>query len=218
MISRLLLRAQKKLTVKILLVVAILMLVACQHSPRKEYYALSAPAGEYNLNEFAAVNQVVGVGPINVPEYLHHNKIGYWKTPQQLVLLDNHYWAEPLDQGIVRVLALQLQVKQPNWRVLQFPWPNNQRPNYSLRIDIQRLDATADYAILEANLDWVNLVTRQVVGTQRIKVRQDSSASAASIAQTFSELLHQAVATIDTSSIPNAGATAANSSSAKRID
>jgi uncharacterized lipoprotein YmbA len=208
MIARLLLTAQKSLTVKFFLVFAILFLAACKHSPRKEYYALSAPAAEYNVNDIAAVNQAVGIGPINVPEYLHHNKIGYWKTPQQLALLDNHYWAEPLEQGIVRVLALQLQAKQPNWRVQQFPWSNNQRPNYSLRVDIQRLDAFANYAILEANIDWVNLETRQVIGSQRIKVRQDSFANAASIAQTFSELLQQAVAAVDTSSIPNADANA----------
>ena len=185
-----------------------LVLSACQHSPRKEYYALSAPLENSNQNEFSTVSQLVGIGPIKVPEYLQHNKIGYWKTPQQLALLDNHYWAEPLEQGIVRVLALQLQVKQPNWRVQQFPWSNNQRPNYSLRVDIQRLDAFANYAILEANIDWINLETRQVVGSQRIKVHQDSSVSAASIAQTFSELLQQAVAAVDTSSIPNADANA----------
>lgn len=178
-----------------------LLLSACQHSPRKEFYALSAPVENASHNEFASVNQVVGVGPIQIPEYLQHNKIGYWKTPQQLALLDNHYWAEPLDQGIVRVIALQLQTKQPEWRVMQFPWPNNLRPNYSLRIDIQRLDAFANYTILEANFDWINLANRQVVNSQRVKIRRDSSANAASIAQTFSELLQQAVSAMDTSPI-----------------
>jgi uncharacterized lipoprotein YmbA len=185
-----------------------LVLSACQHSPRKEYYALSAPMENSNQNEFSTASQLVGVGPIKVPEYLQHNKISYWKTPQQLALLDNHYWAEPLDQGIVRVIALQLQAKQPEWRVMQFPWPNNQRPNYSLRIDIQRLDAFANHTILEANFDWIDLANRQVVNSQRVKIRKDSSANAASIAQAFSELLQQAVSVMDTSAIANVDAKA----------
>ncbi len=177
---------------KVLLIITAIFIAACQHSPRKEYYALSAPAADFSANELATVNQVVGIGPVNIPEYLHHNKIGYWKTPQQLVLLDNHYWAEPLDLGIARVLALQLQAEHPTWRVLQFPWPNNQRPNYSLRVDIQRMDAFSNGVVFEANLDWINLRNKTVVASQRIKLRQDASANAAAIAQAFSEVLQQA--------------------------
>jgi hypothetical protein len=188
---------------KILLIFLVLASSACQHSPRKEYFALSAAASDAGVTELTLVNQVIGVGPVGIPEYLQHNKISYWKTPQQLSMMENHYWAEPLERGITRVLALQLQAKYPHWRVIQFPWLNNQRPQYSLKIDIQRLDAFADHAVLVATIDWVDLHTKTVIHSQRIKLKQDSSADSAVIAQTFSELLQQAANAIHPSPLSN---------------
>lgn len=181
---------------KILLLLLAITLSACQHSPRKEYFALSASAANSSINTQAPVNLVVGIGPVTIPEYLQHNKISYWKTAQQLILQDNHYWAEPLERGITRVLALELQAAHTDWRVVQFPWPANQRPAISLRIDIQRLDAFVSYTVLEATIDWINVQNKAVLGSQRISLRQDSSANSAAIAQTFSELLQQTARTI----------------------
>lgn len=187
---------------KYIMIVIALSLMACQHSPRKEHYALSATAANFDTNELRPVNLIVGVGPVNLPEYLHHNKIAYWKTAQQLVLLDNQYWAEPLDRGITRVLALELQAQQPQWRVVQFPWMTNQRPNYSLKVDIQRLDAFTDYTVLELNVDWIDLNNKKVTNSQTIKLRRDSSANAASIAEAISLLLQEAARAVKAPALP----------------
>ncbi len=187
---------------KISLVLIIFTLSACANSPPREYFALSATETDFNITEQTPVNQLIGVGPVTIPEYLQHNKIGFWKTPQQLILRENQFWAEPLERGITRVLALELQAAHPDWRVLQFPWPNNQRPGYAIKVDIQRLDAFIDHAVIEANIDWINLQTRTVIGSQRIKLRQDSSTGSAAIAQAFSELLQQSARTITPPTLP----------------
>lgn len=178
---------------KILLLLALLSVCACQHSPRKEYFALSASAADFTVSEQTPVNQFVGVGPISIPEYLQHNKIAYWKNAQQLVLQDNHYWAEPLERGITRVLTLELQSSQRDWRVVQFPWPGKQRPGYSLRLDIQRLDAFADQAVLEARADWIDLQTQQILASQPIRLRIPCSTNSNAIAQAYSTLLQQTI-------------------------
>lgn len=188
---------------KILLIVIILSTCACQHSPRKEYFALSATAADVDITDQTPINQLIGIGPVTIPEYLQPDKMSYWKTAQHLILLDNHYWAEPLEAGITRVLALELQAGHPEWRVMQFPWPNSQRPGYSLKIDIQRLDAFADYAVIEANIDWIDLRTKTAIHSQRIKLRQDSSTNPAVIARTFSELLQRTAQTITPPLLPN---------------
>lgn len=164
---------------------------ACQSSPPKEYFALSANAANFSSSENNAVNYVVGIGPIVIPEYLQHSKISYWKTSQHLTLLNNHYWAEPLERGITRVLALELQAAHTDWRVVQYPWPTNLRPSFALRVDVLRFDAFKDHALLEATVDWIDLQTKKVLGSQTIKMRQDSSASPDAIAQAFSELLQK---------------------------
>jgi uncharacterized protein len=181
---------------KILLLLASLSIGACMNSPPSEYFALGASEANFTVAEQAPVNQLIGIGPVTIPEYLQHNKIGYWKNAQQLTLLENNYWAEPLERGISRVLALELQAVHPDWRVLQFPWPANQRPGYSLKVDIQRFDAFTDHAVIEANLDWVNLQTKTIIGSQRIRLRQDSRANSIAIAQAFSALLQQTARSI----------------------
>lgn len=173
-----------------LLLIAIL-LGACQSSPPKQYFALSATGTNLTSPETRAVNHMIGVGPISIPEYLQHNKISYWKTPQQLALHENHFWAEPLERGIVRVLALELQTAHPEWRVVQFPWPTNLRPQYSLRIDVLRFDAFNDHTLLEANIDWIDMQDKRVVGSQLIKMRHDSNTNPANIAAAFSILLQK---------------------------
>lgn len=182
---------------KIFLVLITFSACACTHSPPREYFALSATEMDFITTEQTPINQLIGVGPVTIPEYLQHNKMGYWRSEQQLILLDNHYWAESLERGISRVLGLTLQTIHPDWRVLQFPWPGNQRPGYSLKVDIQRLDAFTDHSVIEVNIDWVNLQTKAIIGTQRVKLRQDSRANPAAIARAFSELLQQTARSIN---------------------
>lgn len=189
----------------ILLVIALLSLCACQHSPRKEYFALSASAAEFTAEQQAPITQLIGVGPITIPEYLQHNKIAYWKNAQQLILRENHYWAEPLERGITRVAALELQTLHRDWRVVQFPWPRNQRPTYTLKMDILRLDAYGDQATLEVNIDWINQQTQQVIGSQRIQRRVACSTDSSSIARAYSELLQQTLRTISPPQFPSGG-------------
>lgn len=175
---------------KILFLVLLTSISACQHSPRKEYVALGANAPDFSIAEPAPADLVIGVGPVQLPEYLQHPKVGYWKTPYQLILLDNDYWAEPLERGITRVLALALQNTHEHWRVVQFPWASSARPDYALRVDIQRLDAFANRASIEANIDWVDTRTKQVVARKQLRAQVASTATAADIALAFSQLLH----------------------------
>lgn len=182
---------------KPLLLLIALTLCACISSPRKEYFALNAEAPEFTQTENTVINDLIGIGPVIIPEYLQLNRISYWKTPQQLIMLDNAYWAEPLEQGITRVVALRLQNQNRQWRVIQHPWRSNQRPNYSLRMDIQRLDALTNNAVLEANLDIIDTRSNQIIASRHLKIRVDAKPAnakpnATAIASAYSELLQQA--------------------------
>lgn len=175
---------------RIILITTLLILCACQHSPRKEYFALNAATEEVHYNS-ASIEKVVGIGPLSIPEYLQHSRISYWITPLQLSMKENHSWAEPLEQGVNRVLRLHIQAAHPQWRVVQFPWRSNQRPAYTIRIDIQRLDAFANYAVIEASIDVVDMQTNKVIGSKQFNARVDSSSESRDIARAYSELLQQ---------------------------
>lgn len=198
---------------RIMLVSVLLFISACQHSPRKEYFALSSsattttaatdeltathssmqtqPAQNQPTSAIANPVKTIGIGPLNIPEYLQHTRISYWKTANQLMLQENHYWAEPLEQGISRVLSLNLQTTSPQWRVVQFPWRNSQRPAYAIRVDIQRLDALSDHAIIVASMDLIDIKTNNIIRSKQFSSRVASAPHSAAIAQAFSELLQQ---------------------------
>lgn len=188
---------------KILLVLILFSLCACQHSPRKEYFALSATALASDTNQ-GVTNQSVtsqsiatqgtlGVGPVTIPEYLQHNKISYWRTPQQIEMLQNHYWAEPLEQGIARVLAAQLQQQIPV-RMVKFPWRRSQQPQYAVRMDIQRLDALANQAVLEADLELLD-AQHKILASRHLRLSTEIPATTApAIAAAFSRLVQEAAA------------------------
>ncbi len=195
---------------RVLFIFALLLISACQHSPRKEYFALSSTTtssttesaiidSAQNQSPRLSVNSanVVGIGPMNIPEYLQHTRISYWKTPNQLVLQENHYWAEPLEQGISRVLSIRLQAAHPQWRVVQFPWRNSQRPTYAIRVDIQRLDAFSENAIIVVAMDLIDVKTNNIVRSKQFIAQVASAPNSAAIAQAFSELLRQTAASMD---------------------
>jgi uncharacterized lipoprotein YmbA len=203
---------------RIIFVSVLLFIAACQHSPRKEYFALSSsatsttpatdestathsmqtqPAQNQPTSSIATPVKTIGIGPLNIPEYLQHTRISYWKTPNQLMLQENHYWAEPLEQGISRVLSLNLQTTSPQWRVVQFPWRNSQRPAYAIRVDIQRLDALSDHAIIVASMDLIDIKTNNIIRSKQFSSRVASAPHSAAIAKAFSELLQQTAASMN---------------------
>jgi uncharacterized lipoprotein YmbA len=183
---------------RLMLIAALLLLCACQHSPRKEYFALNASAPEPTAT-YGSINveKVIGIGPILIPEYLQHSRVSYWKNPLQLSLQDNHYWAEPLEQGISRVLRLHVQAAHPQWRVVQFPWRSNQRPHYAIRVDIQRLDAFSDHAVIAAGVDTVDVQTNIIIESKQFSARVSSTNHSADIARAYSELLEQIASDIN---------------------
>lgn len=195
---------------RILFVSALLLVSACQHSPRKEYFALSSTEVAAAKESTAILStpiqssgstgnpvKVIGIGPLTIPEYLQHTRISYWKTSNQLMLQENHYWAEPLEQGVSRVLGLELQTAHPQWRVVRFPWRSSQRPDYAIRVDIQRLDAFSDHAIIVAGLDLIDTKTNTIIRSRQFSSSVTSATHSAAIAQAFSELLQQTAASMD---------------------
>jgi uncharacterized lipoprotein YmbA len=105
-------------------------------SPDQSSSSASNPSGRHDL--------AVGVGPVNVPEYLQSRKIATRVGANRVEYSDLDYWAEPLDQSIPRVLARDLSRSLNTDRVLLFPWNRRTHVDYQLEIDVQRFDIDPD--------------------------------------------------------------------------
>ncbi len=162
------------------------LLVGCQQSPRKQYYLLSATPA---TNKTAEITQTLGLGPIEVADYLRNAQIIINGNANHLQITDNAYWGEPLQKGISRVLAVNLMNHQSNAIIETFPWRSDSTPTLSLRLTIYDLQLINSEAVINASWKLVNNETKAVL-LQRIFVRnKPSGKSAAAIAATYSEFL-----------------------------
>jgi uncharacterized protein len=64
----------------------------------------------------------IGVGPVFLPGYLDRIQIVTRTGADHVDLSPFYRWAEPLDEGIGRVLAEEIGVRVPTDRIVTFPW------------------------------------------------------------------------------------------------
>lgn len=162
------------------------LLVGCQQSPRKQYYLLNATP---TTNQTAEITQTLGLGPIEVADYLRNPQIIINRNTNHLQITDNAYWGEPLQKGIARVLAVNLMNHQTNSLIETFPWRSDATPTLSLRLTIYDLQLINGEAAINASWKLIDNKTKAVLSQQHFVRNKSSGESAAEIAATYSELL-----------------------------
>jgi uncharacterized lipoprotein YmbA len=124
-------------------------LSGCGSSPRNNYYLLTAQQTAAPVGETPAL----GIGPIEIPGYLDRANLVYNQQGNKLQVSDSENWAEPLQNGIERVLALNLASLLNTQNVRIFPWNPQRGPNYGIKVNVLTLDANKDEATLTA--EWL---------------------------------------------------------------
>lgn len=135
----------------------VLCLVGCGSSPINHYYRLTPASAAIGTAQHPAI----GVGPIDIPEFLNRNSLVYSGGDNQLQVIGNERWAEPLGDGVQRVVGLNLAQLLNSDNLSYFPWNPRRAPDYGISVSVLNLDAVAGEAILVA--DW--LVYRPADGT-----------------------------------------------------
>lgn len=170
--------------------IAVLWLTACATSPPSNYYWLT-PRGEFTAG---SQSLSIGVGPIEVPEYLNRRSLVHSDGNNQLRIYDQERWAEPLEDGILRVVGLNLANLLGTEDLHYYPWNPRRAPDYRARVRLLALDAGDREAILVA--EWVVDGPGEKPGaTRRIsQLRQPLPAGKlkpGQLAPAYSELLYQ---------------------------
>jgi hypothetical protein len=128
------------------LTVTLLLLAGCGSTPRSNYYMLSADAS----GQPGSAGPAIGVGPVLVPEYLKGREMVLNRSEHKLELADYDRWAEPLDAGVTRVVAVNLAVLLDTQNVQSFPWRRDAIPDYAVRIAVVQLAVQGSEARLVA--------------------------------------------------------------------
>jgi len=162
------------------------LLTGCQQSPRKQYYLLSATP---TANHAMEITRTLGLGPIDIADYLRNSHIMINRNTNHLQVTDNAYWGEPLQKGILRVLSVNLMNHQPDTVIETFPWRSDSIPELSLRLSIYDLQLINGEAFINASWKLVNNKTRAVLTQQHFVRNKPSGDNPTQIADVYSELL-----------------------------
>lgn len=127
-----------KLALPVMVLGACLALIGgCGSSPTPKFYVLSPlPRQVVGTEEDLAV----GVGPLELPDYLDRPQIVTRSGRNELNLAEFDRWGEPLRENTAQVLAENLAALLPSKKVSVFPWKRSAQVQYQLVAKITRFD------------------------------------------------------------------------------
>jgi uncharacterized lipoprotein YmbA len=132
-----------------LLLVAFL-LTGCSSTPPTRFYKLNSLPGGQQENPAALLGMdiAIGVGPVELPEFLDRPQIVTRKSQNQLEIAEFHRWAASFPRDFSRVLAKNISTLLPTDRVAVYPWEDSFSPTYQVKLDVEQFDGQLGERVL----------------------------------------------------------------------
>ena len=92
----------------------------------------------------AAQPMTIGIGPIELPDYLRRLEVVTRTSDNQLTLASEKRWGEPLDKNFTRVLSENLSQLLNTQQLEKYPWPRRTEVDYQVVVDVQRFETSAN--------------------------------------------------------------------------
>ena len=168
----------------------LLTLVACGTTPPAEHFRLNARESLPQVTTGPAV----GVGPVTIPPYLDRNGMVRSDGGNGIQIAHSERWAEPLDEGITRVVSLNLAGLLQTQNIQLFPWHPRRQPEFGIKIRVLAMDADAKQVSLVAEWLLYRVDNGEALTRRLQEYNQPLSApenSGAVIAASYSDLLYR---------------------------
>ena len=114
--------------------------------------APESPSGAPAAQRRAAAT-TIGVVPVTVAQYIDRPEIIVRRTPNELQILENDRWAEPVGTTATRALVENLSVLLQHSRISPLPLRGTHRPTYELSLDLTAFEVDESGAAVLAG-DW----------------------------------------------------------------
>lgn len=121
----------------------ILILCSCGRTSPTRFYILnsiSETGTEINKNK-SKKKMIIGVGPVDIPDYLQRPQIVTRTRQNNLELAEFDKWAGSLKHDIPLVIAENLSVFLNTDHVFIYPWKGSLPVLYQVKLEIMRFDA-----------------------------------------------------------------------------
>jgi uncharacterized protein len=115
----------------------------------------------------ALTSAAIGLGPIQLPEYLDRPELLIRTSPNEFELSERDRWAEILTDNFRHVLANDLTNLLGTTNIVQYPWYPGTRLDYVVQIQVQHFEAgTNQTAELAAHWELRTPETEQMLASR----------------------------------------------------
>ncbi|MDD5285026.1 MAG: PqiC family protein [Desulfuromonadaceae bacterium] len=135
--------------VAVLCIGSAVALTGCSRSPRVSFYTLAGGAEISKVNPSRSAPSVSVVN-ITLPDLVDRPQLVERVSGNRVEILETHRWAEPLKNGISRLLAENLAGRLGSDRVTAYPQNSVSDPDYKVYVDIQRFESVGDSVSVDA--------------------------------------------------------------------
>ena len=108
---------------------------------RSTFFALT-PDATADGSTPASLDVAVGLGPVTLPGYLDRPQLVRRVGPNELQLAHDARWAEPLREGLVRILQQDILVASGARSVTRYPWSTASHVDLAVAVDVLRFEAS----------------------------------------------------------------------------
>ena len=144
------------------------VLVAGCSQPSQTFYVLTASGPVPSGGGIG-----IGVGPINLAEYLDRANLVTQEAPNQLGVAEDHRWAGDLTASIARVTAANLGRQLHTGNVRTYPWQTDSEISYQITLDVRQLHSETDgFAICEIGWRAYSLPDRRLTASKPFTDRE----------------------------------------------
>jgi uncharacterized lipoprotein YmbA len=145
----------------------------CTNAQPTRFYVLSTIADQAAVAPGGGV--AVGVGPVNLPQYLNRPQIVTRLGDNRLAVADFDQWGGEFDDNFIRALAANLSSLLRTDRVSLFPWKDGVPIDYQVTVDVLNFEQNADgTSVLSASWSIVDPATGKVRLMRRSTYRDAS--------------------------------------------
>jgi len=135
-----------------------LLLSACGSSPvvKDRYYSLvlAANGGTATGNDEIMTASLI-VGPIRLPTYLSAHALPMQVGPNRIELAHHHFWAEPLNEAIAKVLTRDIAERTDGINVERESGRTAAEEDCRLRVEFDAFHPTSESRVVANGRYWV---------------------------------------------------------------
>ena len=111
--------------------------VSLKRTPEARFFVLRSVVEPPEAPARPTTAGLVGVLPVRLPGHLERPQLVTWTGPGELRVDEYLRWAEPIDAGVSRTLAENLDALLPDHPVIRPPWPAAVTPLCRVRVDLR---------------------------------------------------------------------------------